>query len=185
MFLYNTSINSSTGFSPQFLTCGAEARIPADLVFSASDPNTLEQLSNIQDGYGSAAGLHSLFKSCMNLHNAFRSVGINLKSFHQKEKHCYDFGAVERVFHPRNIVIIRLKPRQPGPCKFKSKWSSPHQVFRVRGVLVTVREAPRVVSIIPTTTASLILFFRKFAPGTTEGAGVLPVSHANSGENTE
>ena len=137
---YNTSVHSSTGFTPQFLTFGAEARLPADLVFGASDPDALEQLANVQDGHGTTAGLHSLFKSFSNLHSVFESVRTNLESFHQREKDRYDLGAVGRVFHPGDMVKIRLKSRQPGPTKFKSEWSGPHQVVRVRGVVVTVRE---------------------------------------------
>ena len=82
-FSYNKSTHSSTGFTPQFLTFGAEARLPADLVFGASDPDALEQLANVQDGHGSTAGLHSLFKSFSNLHSVFESVRTNLESFHQ------------------------------------------------------------------------------------------------------
>ena len=82
VFSYNSSVHSSTGFSPQFLTFGAEARLPADLVFGAFDPDALEQLANIQDDHGSTAGLHSLFKSFFNLHSVFESVRTNLESFH-------------------------------------------------------------------------------------------------------
>ena len=74
VFSYNTSIHSSTGFTPQFLTFGAEARLPADLVFGASNPDALESLSNNQDGHGPSAGLQPLFKSFSNLHSVFESV---------------------------------------------------------------------------------------------------------------
>ena len=82
VFSYNTSTQSFTGFSPQFLTFGAVARLPADLVFDASDPDTDEQLGNVQDGHGSTAGLDTLFKSFSNLHSVFESVRTNLESFH-------------------------------------------------------------------------------------------------------
>ena len=133
VFSYNTSVHSSTAFTLQFLTVGAEVRLPADLELGASDPDALEQLANVQDCHGSTAGLHTLFKSFPNLHSVFESVRTNLESFHQREKDRYDLGAVERVFHPGDMVKIRLKSRQPGPSKFKSDWSGPHQVVRVRG----------------------------------------------------
>ena len=113
IFSYNTSVYSSTGFSPQLLTFGAEACLPADLVFDASDPDALEQLANIQDGHGSTAGLHSLCKFFSNLHSVFESVRTNLESFYQREKDRYDLCAVERVFHPGVMLKIRLKSRQP------------------------------------------------------------------------
>ena len=94
VFSYNTSTHSSTGFSPQFLTYGTDARLPTDLLFGASDPDALEQLANVQDGHGSTAGLHSLFKSFSNLHSVVESVRTNLESFYQREKDRYDLGAV-------------------------------------------------------------------------------------------
>ena len=70
----------------------------------------------------------------------FESVLTNLKSLHQREKDRYELGEVERVFHPGNIFKIRFKSQQPRPSKFKSDWSGPHEVVRIRGVLMTVRE---------------------------------------------
>ena len=156
---YNTSIHSSTGFTPKFLTFGAEARLPADLVFGASDPDALESLSNNQDGHGRSAGLQLLFKSFSNLHTVFASVRLNLEFVHSRDKDRYDLGTVERVFHPGDTVKIRLQSRHPRLSKFKSELSGPHEVVRVRGVVVTVREASQDVSTIPTTTVYLIRFF--------------------------
>ena len=187
---FNQSLKHSPRFSPQFLTFGADTRLPADLLFGASDPDALEQLANIQDSHGSTAGLHTFFKSFSNLHSVFESVCTNLESFHQREIDRYDLGAVQRVFHPGDMVKIRLKSRQPGPSKFKSESSGPHQVVRVRGVMVTV---------IKVSTGreynthhdrlSNPIFSKKFAPSTTARAGVLPGvrpgTHANPRENPE
>ena len=141
VFSYNISIHSSTGFTPQFLTFGANTWLFADLVFGASDPDALESLSNNHDGHGPSAGLQTLFKSYSNLHSVVESIHLNLEFIHSRETYSYDLGAVKRVVHPGDTVKIRLKSRQPGPSKFKSEWSGPHEVVRARRVVVTVRAA--------------------------------------------
>ena len=190
VFTNNTSVHTSTGFKPQFLTFGAETRLPADLAFVASDPDALEQLANVHDGHGYTAGLHTLFKSFSNLHSVFESVRTNLESFHQREKERDNLGAVERGFRPGDMVKIRLTSRQPGPSKFKSEWSGPHQVVRVRVVVVTVKEVStgREYNTHHDRLSNHI-FSKKFAPGTTARPGVLPRglpgTHANPRENPE
>ena len=93
---------------------------------------------------------------------------------------------VERVFHPDDMVKIRLKSRQPGPSKFKSEWSGPHQVIRVRGVVVTVREVSTGCEYnTHRDRLSNPIFSKKFAPSTTARAGVLPGTNANPRENPE
>ncbi len=51
-----------------------------------------------------------------------------------------DLGAIERIFSPGSLVRVWLKSRAKGPSKFQSKWSNPHEVVSVKGVLVTLRE---------------------------------------------
>ena len=91
-------------------------------------------------GRTSGRPLTLLLKSFSILSHAFASVRENLYFFHQSEKDRYDLGAIERVFKPKDQVRIRLKSRQKGNSKFLSKWSSPHEVLQIRGVVVTVRE---------------------------------------------
>ena len=119
------------------MTFGSEARLPPDIFFGFPAP----AVKNVRvTGRTSSTPLTLLLKSFSILSNAFASVRENLHSFHQREKDRYDHGAIERVFKTGDQVRIRLKSRQKGNSKFLSKWSSPHEVFQVRGVVVTVRK---------------------------------------------
>ena len=138
VFSYNLSVHSSTGYTPFFLTFGAEARLPPDIVFgSPALDSTISNLSNTRTSNGS---ISFLLKSFSLLSGIFTLVRENLKSFHQREKDHYDLGAVERVFRVGDKVRVRIKSRQKGHAKFLSEWSEPHEVLDVRGVVVTLRE---------------------------------------------
>ena len=138
VFSYNLSVHSSTGFTPFYLTFGSEARLPPDIIFGV--PALAKSAADSKSGRTSGTGLSFLLKSFSILTRAFATVRENLRSFHQREKDRYDLGAVERVFKPGDHVRVRLKSRQKGPSKFLSHWSGPHEVLKIRGVVVTLRE---------------------------------------------
>jgi transposase InsO family protein len=138
VFSYNLSVHSSTGFTPFFLTFGAEARLAPDIVFGT--PSSNASAANLGSTRTSNGSVSFLFKSFSLLSNVFTLVRENLKTFHQREKDRYDLGAVERVFRIGDRVRVRIKSRQKGHSKFLSEWSKPHKVIDVRGVVVTLRE---------------------------------------------
>ena len=138
VFSYNLSVHSSTGFTPFFLTFGAEARLAPDIVFGT--PSSNASAANLGSTRTSNGSVSFLFKSFSLLSNVFTLVRENLKTFHQREKDRYDLGAVERVFRIGDRVRVRIKSRQKGHSKFLSEWSKPHEVLDVRGVVVTLRE---------------------------------------------
>lgn len=80
-----------------------------------------------------------LLNSLSILLHEFASVTEHLYSFHQRVKDRFDFGAIVRVFKPKEQVRIMFRSRQNGNYKVISKWSS-HEVLQIRGVVVTVRE---------------------------------------------
>ena len=112
--------------------------MPPDIVFGVPVPALDNFLAD--SGRTSGTPLTFLLKSFSILARSFTAVRENLHSFHQREKDRYDLGAIERIFKPKDKVLLRLKSRQKGNSKFLLKWSSPHEVLQVRGVVITVRE---------------------------------------------
>lgn len=110
--------------------------MPADLVFGSPDLPSF----NVFEESEYLGTFSSLFRSFSILNTSFAIVRENLGKVHQREKDRYDLGAVERVFHPGDMVRIRFKSRKPGPSKFNSGWSGAHEVLSTQGVLVTVKE---------------------------------------------
>lgn len=120
IFLDNTFSHFSTGFTPHLLTFETEARLRSELLYGAPSfvPESINQhgrLSASSDSSSSnsaSIGVHSLLHLFFRMHSISSQVRKNLHSFHQREKDRYDLGAVEPVFHERDVVRIRLKARQ-------------------------------------------------------------------------
>ena len=138
VFSYNLSIHSSTGFTTTYLTFGSEARLSPDIVFGSPVP-AFDNGTTIP-GRTSGTPLTILWKSFSVLTRLFEAVRKNLHSFHQREKDRHDLGAIERIFKDGDQVRVRLKSRLNGNFKFLSKWSCPHEVLKVCGFVVTLRE---------------------------------------------
>ena len=159
-FSYYTLIDSSTNFSPFYLTFASEVRLPPDLIFG-SPSSPLQNDATPQRGPRS-----SLLKTFNILSCAFEYVREHLQSFHQREKDHYYLGAVERTFNPENIVPVRLNFRAKGPSKFQSVWFTPHRVISVKGVLVTLQEidSNRMYVVHYNRISNFILSGKEFAP---------------------
>ncbi|KAF0096477.1 MAG: hypothetical protein FD144_5878, partial [Rhodospirillaceae bacterium] len=126
VFAYNTSTHTTTGFTPQLLMMGSEARVPSEVLIGSPD---LEKTP-------AAFAYHRVKK----LELAYAAVRENLTTRQRRAKALYDLGATARVFTAGDHVRIRLKSIPKSGGKLLSKWSDIYEVVATRGVVVDVRD---------------------------------------------
>ncbi|MEK7747619.1 MAG: DDE-type integrase/transposase/recombinase, partial [Nitrospirota bacterium] len=84
VFAYNTSVHSSTSFTPQYLMFGSEARMPGELLVGL--PELLETPASLA------------YRQYKELESAFESTRVSLRTVQRRSKDYYDLGSVERIF---------------------------------------------------------------------------------------
>ena len=96
MFAYNSTVNSSTGFTPSFLIFGVEARIPSEILVG------LPEMERRPAGYA----LHRYQK----LGVASEAPRESAYTPAKRAKDYYDIGAIQKQFQVRDNVRIRMAP---------------------------------------------------------------------------
>ena len=125
-FAYNTVVHTSTGFSPFFLTFGADPRVPSDLLIGPPAEKDMGRQA------------FSLVKT---LSFAFENARNALMANQRRSKDSYDTGVVERIFSPGQKVFLRIKNLfMKKGSKLLSPWSGPFEVIETKGILVKIRD---------------------------------------------
>ena len=115
-FAYNTSIQSSTGYSPFFLIYGREARLPIDLTFSTSHTDTLSPNVHAQHLQ------HTL-------NYAYDMVRSNLGDVQCRQKTVYDRKIHGEPFKQGDLVWLYSTVVPPHTCrKLHHPWKGPYRV---------------------------------------------------------
>ena len=116
---YNTSVHSSTGFSPRFLRFGRELRLPSDFL----QPDSRLPPHELHSDY--ATELKS------RLMQAFQTVNETLKVSHRTQKAYYDRWARANAYQLGGQVLWLDKRTRRGRCmKLNRSWTGPWVVIK-------------------------------------------------------
>ena len=116
---YNTSVHSSTGFTPSSLRFGRELRLPSDLL----QPDSRLPLQEFHSDY--ATELKS------RLMQAFQTASETLKVSNRTQKAYYDHWARANAYQVGDRVLWLDKKSRRGRCmKLNRPWTGPWIVIK-------------------------------------------------------
>ena len=115
---YNTSVQSTTGYTPFHLMFGREAKIPADIMFGTNKVS--EQSPNEY-----AANLRS--RLCA----SYNHVRENLRTGHKQQKEFYDQRVHGEPYKEGDLVWLHSPVVPRGKSKkFHHPWTGPFKVIK-------------------------------------------------------
>ena len=126
MFAYNTSVHSTTGFTPYFLMFGVEARVPSEIL------RGLPEIVRTPAAYA--------FQRYQKLGVASEADRESAYTAAKKAKDYYDMGAIQKQFSVGDNVSILMAQLNRPATTLHSKWSKIYQIVAEKGVLATVQD---------------------------------------------
>ena len=103
MFAYNTSVPSTTGFTPYFLMFAVEARIPSEILVG------LPELERRPAAYA--------FPRYQKLGVAYEAGRESTYTAAKRAKDYYNMGAIQKKFEEGDNVRLRMAPLNRPPDK--------------------------------------------------------------------
>ena len=131
---YNSSVHSSTGFSPALMMFGREMILPADIIFGTGYPGAPE---NNPSEY-----LEKLTSKMNTIHNIARD---NLNIASDRQKKYYDRKASMTPYAVGDVVWFNDKPFKRGKSrKLQRPWRGPYRIMaRINDLVYRIQEGPR------------------------------------------
>ena len=101
MFAYNTSVHSTTGFTPYFLMFGVEARLPSEILLGLP----------VMERTPAPYAFHRYQKLCV----AYEAARESTYTAAKRAKDYYDMGAIQKQFQVGDNGRIRVAPLNRHP----------------------------------------------------------------------
>ena len=117
---YNTSVQSSTGFTPFYLMFGRQARLPVDIIYGTGAPE--EESTDVGTYVASLKRRMS---------EAFEIVRRNVSKHHQHQKTLYDEKLHGKPYRPGDWVWLHSPVIPRGSCrKLHRPWKGPYTIVK-------------------------------------------------------
>ncbi|CAG2240875.1 unnamed protein product [Mytilus edulis] len=121
LLAYRSSVHSTTGFTPNFLTFGREVTLPLQAVIPM--PSPAQDYATCKEDF-----VIDLQNRLQTVHELARK---NLKNKVQYQKKYYDVKSKKRMFKVGQLVWLNDPTRKIGVCsKLSAKWKGPYIITK-------------------------------------------------------